>query len=253
MIKAIIIEDEISAQEILFNTLKEISLDIEIVAVLGSVKESVNYLKGFPRIDLIFCDVQMADGLSFEIFEKTQVNIPVIFITGYDNYMLTAFESNGIDYLIKPVSVEDMTKALLKYKMLENHFVYQMNALQNLFRSLEGKRKTRMIVKRGIENISVRLEDVVMFYTENKMVYAIDNCNKKFIVDKTLNEIDEELTCDMFFRANRQYIINLNFVKSYKPYEKVKLQVDLNHSEKDHFIIISQITAPHFRKWISEF
>ena len=115
---------EVSAQEKLYNTLQEINLEIEIVAILSSVKESVNFLKGFPKLDLIFCDVQMPDGLSFEIFEKTQVKIPVIFITGYGHYMLTAFESNGIDYVIKPVAAEDMTKALLKYKILENHFVY---------------------------------------------------------------------------------------------------------------------------------
>ncbi len=220
-------------------------------AVLSTVKEGIEYFKTLPLVDIIFSDVQLSDGLSFEIFSETQIKIPVIFTTGYDKFMLSAFEFNGIDYLIKPIENEVLRKALLKYKMLEKHFILQNNPLKNLLQFLDIKNKKRIIVKKGIENISILLENIMIFYSENKLVYLINSNNKKFLTDKTLSELESELDESIFFRANRQYIINLNFVKSYKPYEKVKIQVDLTIAENNHFIIVSQIAAPHFRKWIS--
>lgn len=213
--------------------------------------EGIEYFKKNPVVDIIFSDVQLSDGLSFEIFSETQIKTPVIFTTGYDKFMLSAFEFNGIDYLLKPIENEDIRKALLKYKMLEKHFALQNNSLNTLLQFLGPKNKKRIIVKKGVENISILLENIVIFYSENKLVYIIDNNNKKFITDKTLSELEAELDSSIFFRANRQYIINLNFVKSYKSYEKVKIQVDLSILENNHFIIVSQIAAPHFRKWIS--
>lgn len=252
MLNIVIIEDEKFSQEKLLNTLHEISFEVNVVAVLSTVKESIAYFKEGPVVDIILSDVQLTDGLSFDIFRETGIDIPVIFITGFDKFMLYAFESNGIDYLLKPIEKEELNKAILKYKMFEHHFRNQNQSLKNLLELTSSKKKTRLIVKKGVENLSIRMEDIVMFYTETKIVYLIDKNEKKFIVDKTLNELEESLDNSLFFRANRQYIINLNFVKCYKAYDKVKLQVDLNLSEKNHSIIISQITAPYFRKWISE-
>lgn len=240
-----------AAQKKLLSTLQEACPEVEVKAVLSTVKDGIEYFKTLPLVDIIFSDVQLPDGLSFEIFSETQIKIPVIFTTGYDKFMLSAFEFNGIDYLLKPIENEDLRKALLKYKMLEKHFDYQNNSLKNLLHFFGTKNKKRIIVKKGIENISILLENVVIFYSENKLVYIIDNNNKKFITDKTLIDLEAELDNSIFFRANRQYIINLNFVKSYKSYEKVKIQVDLSISESNHFIIVSQIAAPLFRKWIS--
>ena len=252
MINAVIIEDEKSSQEKLLNILREVSPGLNVVAVLTNVKESINYFKTFFSIDIIFCDVQLPDGLSFEIFSETQIKIPVIFITGFDKFMLYAFENNGIDYLLKPAGKEELKKALYKYKMLENHFAEQSRALSNLLHAFDRKKKTRLLVKKGIEYILLKIEDVAFFYTENKIVYVIDKSGKKFLIDKTLNELETELDKKIFFRVNRQYIVNLSFVKSYKSYEKVKLQLDLVVPNMNHFIIISQITASHFRKWIAE-
>ncbi len=252
MISIAIIEDEKFSQDKLLNTLKEISFETNVLAVLSSVKESIEYFRENPSVDIILSDVQLSDGLSFDIFRETGIDIPVIFTTGFDKFMLYAFESNGIDYLLKPIEKEELNKAILKYKMFENHFSNQHQSLKNLLELTNPKKKTRLIVKKGVENLSIRMEDIVMFYTESKIVYLIDKNEKKYIVDKTLNDLEESLDNSLFFRANRQYIINLNYVKCYKAYEKVKLQVDLNISEKNHSIIISQITAPYFRKWISE-
>jgi DNA-binding LytR/AlgR family response regulator len=252
MLNAIIIEDERPAAENLISNLSEVSPDVQVRATLSSVKEGIEYLSNSDKADIIFSDVQLTDGLSFEIFTKTHVNIPVIFITGYDSFMMSAFESNGIDYLLKPVDKKSLDKAMIKYHMLEKHFGNEKDSFQQLLNTISGKKKTRLLVKKGMESISIRFEDVVMFYTENKLVYVIDKNGKKFIADKNLGEMEEELDKTMFFRANRQYIISINYIKGFRAYEKVKLQVDLSIPDLNHSIIISQETAPHFRKWMYE-
>ncbi|MEO5783604.1 MAG: LytTR family DNA-binding domain-containing protein [Ginsengibacter sp.] len=250
MIKAIIIEDEISARERLIVILEDVAPDIHIVANFSYVKESIDNLQNFLPIDLIFCDVQLPDGLSFEIFTKVSITTPVIFITAFDKFILNAFENNGIEYLLKPVNNDNVSKAITKYKKLEKHFRIGQEAFKNLAQSINGNKKTRLLVKKGIETISIKLEDIVMFYTENRIVYVIDSLGKKYLIDKSLNELEEELNGSIFFRANRQYLVNLNFIKSFKPYEKVKLQIELTIPHLDQFIIVSQNSAPEFRSWI---
>jgi DNA-binding LytR/AlgR family response regulator len=249
MINAIIIEDERPALEGLVQTLSSIADDVHIAARLSSVRESIEYLSQQPVADLIFSDVQLGDGLSFEIFNQSGIRVPVIFITGYDEFMLNAFEYNGIDYLLKPVDKESLSKALNKYRMLEKHFT-DHHSISKLLQYIGNHKKKRMIVKKGLENISLRLEDVVLFYTENKIVYVIDRWGKKYLADKNLAELEEDLDTNIFFRANRQYIININFVRGFKSYEKVKLMIDLTLPELNHCIIVSQEMAPQFKEWM---
>lgn len=254
MLNAIIIEDEKPAMEVLEKNLSHVSSQVNIKAKLKSVKESIEYFSNEPEADLIFSDVQLSDGLSFDIFTQTDVQIPVIFITGYDEYMMMAFENNGIDYLLKPVDKNDLEKALLKYNNLQSHFLNtKVNVpVENLVKFINGRKKTRLLVKRGLENIAVLLEDIALIYTQNKLVYVIDRFSKKYLSDKTLSELEEELDDAIFFRVNRQYIININFVKSFKSYEKVKLLIDISIPEINHSIVISQETAPAFRKWMHD-
>ena len=250
MLNIIIIEDEKFANQNLARALTNIEADINVAAQLYSVKESIEYFLKEPQADLIFCDVQLEDGLSFEIFSKAEIRTPVIFITGYDQFVMNAFEYNGIDYLLKPVCEDELKKSITKYHKLEKHFNNQPS-LSNLVQYVTRKR-TRLIVKKGLENISLRLEDIVLFFTENKIVYVVDKWGKKYIADKNLGELEEDLDSAIFFRANRQYIVNINFIKGFKSYEKVKLQVDLILPELSYSIIISQETAPAFRKWMLE-
>ncbi|MEP7251717.1 MAG: LytTR family DNA-binding domain-containing protein [Ginsengibacter sp.] len=253
MLNAIIIEDEKPAMEVLVKMLEESSADVNVMARLNTVKESIEYITSHAESDLIFSDVQLSDGLSFEIFRQTGVQTPVIFTTGYDKFMLMAFENNGIDYLLKPIHKGDLDKALLKYRKLQTHFSHvAISPLDNLFKFINNRKKTRVLVKRGIENIALKLDDIILFYTENKVVYVLDRFSKKYIADKTLSELEEELDDQTFFRANRQYIINVNFIRGFKPCDKVKLSVDLNVPEINHSITISQETAPAFRKWMCE-
>lgn len=252
MINAILIEDENPAMELLARLLAEASVEVTIVKKLYSIKESISYLSSHHEADLIFSDVQLGDGLSFEIFQQTGVKTPVVFTTGFDEFMLMAFENNGIDYLLKPVSKTDLDKAILKFQQLKTHFTGLAIPLDNLSKFLESKKKTRLLVKRGMENIALKLEDITLFYTENKVVYVIDRYSKKYFADKTLTELENELDKNTFFRANRQYIVNINYIRCFKPFEKVKLSVDLSIPEINHSITISQENAPAFRKWMIE-
>jgi len=248
MINTIIIEDERLALENLVSILSAIG-DIKVTARLSSVKESIAYLTHQPAADLILSDVQLGDGLSFEIFNQTGISAPVIFITGYDEFILNAFEHNGIDYLLKPIDTENLRKALEKYRMLKKHFISQ-SSMSNLLQFAGSQKKKRIIVKKGLENISLRLEEVALFSADNKIVYAIDRGGKKYLTDKSLSELEEELDPSIFFRANRQYIININFVRGFKSYEKVKLVVELTLPELNYPVIISQKMAPQFREWM---
>src|SRR5215212_8798146 len=146
MKNAIIIEDEKAVAQSLVSTLKEVAPDIQIKSMLGSVEESIDYLSGDKEADIIFCDVQLTDGLSFSIFNEVHVDAPIIFITGYDKFMLNAFEYNSIDYLLKPVCKEDLQKALDKYKRLEQHFAHT-SLLTNFLQHFNQPKKTRVLVK----------------------------------------------------------------------------------------------------------
>ena len=249
MLNTVIIEDEKPAYENLVSNLADVASDVQVVTRLATVKESISYLSQNPPVDLIFSDVQLGDGLSFEIFNHVSIRTPVIFITCYEDFLMNAFEYNGIDYLLKPVEKKDLYKSLSKYRMLERHFS-EHQPFQNLIQQMTDHKKKRLIVRRGTEHIALRLEEIVLFYTENKVVYAIDHDGKKYLADHNLAELELSLDTEIFFRANRQYIININFIRSFKTYEKVKLHIDLTLPDLNHCIIVSQEMAPQFRDWM---
>lgn len=252
MLKAIIIEDEKPAMEALVENLAGMIPAVEIKARLTSVKESISFLKQHENADIIFSDVQLADGLSFEIFSATGIQIPVIFTTGYDEFIMKAFECNGIDYLLKPIGKEDLSKALSKYYTLQKHFANKPPDIQKLNGYLNHHEKKRILVKKGSEHIPLRTDEIAFFITENKIVFAIDNEGKKFMTDKTLSDLEMELDPAAFFRANRQHLINIDYVHGFRTFDKVKIEVHMTTGTQEHQIIISQETAPGFRKWINE-
>ena len=250
MLNTIIIEDERPSRESLLQALHRVSADINLLATITSVQEGISYLGQPNKADIIFSDVQLPDGLSFEIFRHCVIDAPVIFVTAYDEFMMNAFEYNGIDYLLKPVDEKELDNALKKYNMLQHHFA--KNNINKLVQPFLQTKKTRLVVKKGIESIALPFDDIVLFFTENKVVYVIDKCGRKYLCDKNLADLEVELDKNRFFRANRQYIVNINYIRSFKPYEKVKLQIDLAATDINHAIIVSQETAPAFRKWVYE-
>lgn len=254
MLTTIIIEDERLARDHLRNMLLRIDPTIQVLATPASVAEGIACLEQPVPADVIFSDVQLSDGLSFEIFRHSRIQAPVVFITAYDDFILNSFEYNGIDYLLKPVDERDLEKALQKYRMLRNHFSGKTSELNKLARYFDNRKRSRLVVKKGLENIALRVEEIVLFYTENKLVYVITQNGKKYLSDKNLGELELELDETVFFRVNRQYLVNINYIRGFKSYEKVKLQVDLSIPELNErcVIIVSQETAPAFRKWIYE-
>jgi DNA-binding LytR/AlgR family response regulator len=254
MLNIIIIEDEKPAMELLSQILGGMPADIFIKAKLNSVKESIAWFSKKQEADLVFSDVQLADGLAFDIFEQTGVGLPVIFITSYDKYIMRAFETNGIDYLLKPLDKKHIEKAIANYNSLQSHFTNNRMHLPqlNLEDFINKRKKTRLMVKSGLENVSLLFENIALFYTQDKLVYVVDRFSKKYLSDKTLTELEDQLDSQIFFRASRQYIINIGFVKNFKSFERVKLLVELSIPDQNHFITISQETAPVFRKWIQD-
>src|SRR6478735_5611003 len=252
MLNTIIIVDERPSRESLLQTLARIDADVNLLAAITSVQEGISYLGQPHNADIIFSDIQLPDGLAFEIFRNCVVEAPVIFVTAYDEFMMNAFEHNGIDYLLKPVDEKELDKSLRKYKMLQHHFEGKFNDISKLVNPFLQPKRTRLVVKKGIESIALPYDDIVLFFTENKVVYVIDKAGKKYLCDKNLCDLEMELDKNRFFRANRQYIVNINYIRSFKPYEKVKLQIDLATSDINHAIIVSQETAPMFRKWVYE-
>jgi two-component system LytT family response regulator len=175
----------------------------------------------------------------------------VIFITAYDKYLTQAFDYNSIDYLLKPINQDKLKNAIRKYKTLQNYFVNNHSAILDYLNN-QDKKKSRILVKRGMEFQTVRVEDIVYFFTEHKLVFLVDKDNRKYLAEKNnLSELEEELDKNLFYRANRKYIINANFVKRFKPLDRSKLSVELQLPINEE-IIISQENSSSFKKWISE-
>jgi len=247
----LIIEDEKPAYESLLSELKSIEDNIKVVASFGCVKDTVEWLNDNPSPDLIFMDVQLSDGPSFNIFKSTSVTCPVIFTTAYDKYLTQAFEYNSIDYILKPIDQEKLKGAMKKYKGLQQHFIGNYSSLFNQLNNPE-KKKSRIIVKRGVEFQAIRTDDIVYFFTEHKLVFLVDKDNRKYMAEaNNLAELEVELDNNQFYRANRKFIVNANYIKRFKPLERSKISVEMT-LPLDEEIIVSQENSGAFKKWISE-
>jgi DNA-binding LytR/AlgR family response regulator len=246
----LIIEDEKPAYEALLSELKAIEDNFKVVAAFGCVKDTVQWLNDNPNPDLIFMDVQLSDGPSFNIFKSTSITCPVIFTTAYDKYLTQAFEYNSIDYILKPID-QDKLKGHEKYKGLQQHFLGNYSSLFNYLNG-HDKRKPGSFVKRGVEFQAIRTEDIVYFFTEHKLVFLVDKDNRKYMAEaNNLAELEEELDNNQFYRANRKYIVNANYIKRFKPLERSKISVEMT-LPLDEEIVVSQENSGAFKKWISE-
>lgn len=245
----IIIEDEKPALEKLRLQLNNYQYPINVLAILSGVQESVTWLSENVHPDLIFCDIALSDGISFDIFKQVNVKCPVIFITAYDDYLLEAFELNSIDYLLKPVSQERLFVAMNKYFQLKEHFAGNYAGLADYYVAGQ-QQKTRYLVKKGVSYSTVKLEDIAYFISEHKITFLIDKAGNKFILDKTLQELESELPKSDFFRINRKYVSNISAISKFKPYTKGKILVELVPVVGEE-IIVSSENAAAFKLWVS--
>jgi two-component system LytT family response regulator len=250
--KAIIIEDEKPAAEKLLKAIQKTDPTIEVSAVLGSVKNAVEWLQQNALPELIFMDIELSDGLSFKIFEKIDINSPVIFCTAFDEYWQEAFEHNSIDYLLKPVKQDKLVAALSKYEMLKQHFTGNLQQLMQWQQQpATSQYKKRFLVKRGTDYISVKTEDIAYFYATHKLVCMVDHKNQKFILDQSLADIEKQLDPRQFYRVNRKYLVQLSAIKKIKSYPKSKLQVEVEPPVGED-IIISQENTADFKEWMGQ-
>ena len=245
---AIIIEDEKPAVEKLKRALMKADPQLQVAACLNGVKQAIEWLESNPKPDLIFMDIELSDGLSFQILEQTSIQSPIIFTTAFDEYWQEAFEQNSIDYLLKPIKQDKLEAALSKYHRLKDHFA---NNLQNLLQSQKQTEfKKKFLVKRGTDYVSIRTEEIAYFYASHKVVCLVNKQGHRFILDESLAELEEQLDPAMFYRINRKYLVNLNSIQRIRSYPKSKLQLDLSPTVEED-ILIAQENVSAFKEWMN--
>jgi len=252
--KTLIIEDEQFAADILADLIRAVRPEASVVDVLGSVEEAVEWLRLHQAPDLIFCDIHLSDGSSFDIFRQVEVRCPVIFTTAYNQYALDAFKVNSIDYLLKPVKREDVAAALRMYDESRQHFLAEgLGNLQGLLHTLQvpAQRplRSRFLVKVGPSIRVVQLPEIAYFQAEDAVVFLVTHEKKRHIVNFTLDQLEEQLDPQLFFRANRQLLVHITAVREVKPYLKGRLFLQLNPpTAEDAFVSSSRATA--FKQWL---
>ena len=249
--KVVIVEDEISAAENLIELLKIVAPDAEVVTTLDSVKKSVAYFQQDVPIDLVFMDIHLADGISFEIFDAVDLKIPVIFTTAYDQYALKAFKVNSLDYLLKPIDETELKAAIDQYQQQANPKMEDgaLEALRSLFTQAPKKFRTTFLVNQRDGMIPIKTEDIAFFYIEDSIVYATTKKNQKVAIDKKLEEIEEELDPQQFKRVNRQFIVNREALVNIKYYFNGKLIVNTQPPAKER-MVVSKARATDFKTWV---
>lgn len=252
--KALLIEDEYPAAERLEKLIKKVDPDIEILTILDSVEAARDWFAANPAPDLIFSDIQLSDGLSFEIFEKTLIDSPIIFTTSYDEYAIKAFKVKSIDYLLKPVKLQELEQAINKYKEIHPNTASTENTLklESFLDSLpltSKKYKKRFLVKSGEQLIPVFEEQMAYFQTINELVVLVKKDGKKHLVDYSLEHLDKLLNPEVFFRLNRQFIAHISSINKIHTYFNGKLKLQLT-PEANEAVIVSREKAATFKMWL---
>ena len=246
--KVLIIEDEAPAARRLENLLKEVDPAIQILAVIESVEEGIEWLSKHPHPDAIFSDIQLADGISFIIFEKILPECPIVFVTAFDQYAIKAFEVNSVDYLLKPFSKEQLERSLERLKKFGGKEVEP--DLRNLISDLVPRKpKQRFLISKGDSLIPVNAADIAYVYTEDKAVMIRTFSDQSYFISYSLDEVEGQLDQDIFFRLNRQVITNLKAISKISNYFNGKLKVELKPNYQGE-LIVSRIKAPVFKAWL---
>lgn len=249
--KVLIIEDERGSALELSQLITAVDSRISIVAILESVEESLNWLSANDQPDLIFSDIQLADGLSFEIYKKFHVNCPIIFCSAFDEYLMAAFETNAISYILKPVTREKVKSALDKLQTLRESLQPDDSnpQLQRFIRDLKQPVKTTILVNQREKFIPVAVKDIAYFYMENTVVEVGTINNQQYFLTNSLDEIEHWVEPNQFYRANRQYLINREAIANAERFFSRKLVVKLQVPTADT-IVVSKAKASDFLHWL---
>jgi two-component system, LytTR family, response regulator LytT len=255
--KILIVEDEELAVKKLQKTLAAVDAAAEVVGITDSIQGTVNWLNENDQPDLILMDIELADGQSFEIFNLVEMKCPVVFTTSYDEYALKAFKVNTIDYLLKPVQKEELEAALNKYRKLHSHTNagadFNMdNLVKELQRKLQPKEyRKRFLVKLAQKLVSIEVDDICFFYSDGRLNFFKTKDNKKFVVDYTMDELEEMLDPTQYFRISRSFYVSVNSVEKIDDYFGNRIILTLQPGV-DKEAIVSREKVTDFKKWMGK-
>lgn len=246
--RAVIIEDENLAADKLERYLHKYDKTILILDKIPSISDAVFWFQNNQDYDVVFMDIQLTDGLSFEIFNQVQISKPIIFTTAFDEYAIDAFKVNSIDYVLKPITFTDVSKAMTKLKKLQSVFSGN-DHVQNAVKEIaEKKTKDRFLVRLGNHIHSIKTEDISLFYAEGRTVYLITKEKKKYILDYKLESLESVLSSSEFYRVNRTFIVNISDINDVLVYSNSRLKITSNvFTEKE--IIVSREKVSAFKQW----
>ena len=247
--KCLIIEDEKVAAERLHKLVVLSSNEAEIVGVIQSVKNAVDWFKNNAQPDLIFMDIQLSDGLSFEIFEQVQITAPIIFTTAYDEYALKAFKVNSIDYLLKPIDKDELERAIQKFSAQNKPKDYPPELFDTLLSNLSNKYKNKFVVKVGEHLKIFTSEDIQCFYSMEKAVFLQNKQGRDYALNYTLDQLEEILDPAKFFRISRKHIVAFSAIKDILSYSNSRLQVKLENQTEEE-LVVSRERVQKFRLWL---
>ena len=252
--KALIIEDEKAAVRNLMALLGEVDPDIEVIDVLDSITDSVEWFQSHPMPELIFLDIHLADGSAFEIFGHVDISCPIIFTTAYDEYALKAFKVNSVDYLLKPIDADDIRKALDKLSRLQSTAVEKeaidYSAVMQAVKRVEGYKTQFLIPMKGDKLLPVSVDMILFFYIADGNVKAVMTDGKEYLFTQTLDELADSLDPALFFRINRQYLISRKAVQDIDLWFNGRLAVNLIVPTLER-ILVSKARVPDFKTWFT--
>ena len=258
--KILIVEDEELAVKKIRKTLAGVEPDAEVVAVTDSILSTVNWLDENPAPDIILMDIELSDGQSFEIFNQTSIKSPVIFTTSYDEYALKAFKVNSIDYLLKPIQKEDLEAALQKLKQMKDLYKTEESkpdvSLDSLVKELQQKLqpkdfRKRFLVKHAQKLVSIEVDEIAYFFSDGRLNFFKTYDNKKFVVDYTMDELEDMLDPGKYFRISRSFYISVNSVDQIHDYFGNRLMLHLKPAV-DKESIVSREKVTDFKKWMGK-
>lgn len=249
--RALIIEDEKLAADHLHKLVNKVDPSIEVIARFDTVKKSVAWLNQNPHPDLAFFDIQLADGLSFEIFEQAEVHFPVIFTTAFNEYAIKAFKVNSVDYLLKPIDFEELKTAVDKFKrsfpQLQSHQYREV--VSNMMTMLTDNYKQRFIIKVGEHIKSVPVSNILYFYSMEKATFLHTDDDHNYVIDYSLEQLESLLDPELFFKINRKYIITINAITDIISYSNSRLKTELKHNT-DMDAIVAREKVGKFKEWL---
>jgi len=251
--RVVIIEDEAPAANRLSKMLHAIIDEVDVVKKIDSVEAAAKYLDAADHIDLIFMDIQLADGLSFDIFQQTQVKAPVIFTTAFDQYTLKAFKVNSIDYLLKPIDEKELEQAVDKYRKL---YPQKENGLSDKILKMVQEMNTvkfreRLLIKRGQQLSYLKTEATAYCYADGKLCYAVDFSSNKYLLENNLSQLEEQLQPNKFYRINRHLLVNIESVNKVHTWLGGRLKLELSPTTKAD-TIVSRERVNGFKEWLGQ-